>query len=198
MCHRNLRLFSLIFALVLPFHLAGCGSSNTPSPQVAEWPIAKEVYTTAQQQVLPIGLSADTPQINPRDVPLYAQYGYSAWRTGAGLPYDKRTELAPGYTGAPNAARLLSFFAMTDIHITDKESPAQAIYVGWSAPYGPASAGQSSAYSPVILSTTQVLDAAVQTINALHKKTPFDFGISLGDTINNTQYNELQMVYRCP
>ena len=79
---------------------------------------------------------------------------------------------------------------MTDIHIADKESPAQANYVGWSAPFGPTL--MSSAYSPVILSTTQVLDAAVQTINALHKKTPFDFGISLGDTINNTQYNELR------
>jgi hypothetical protein len=35
------------------------------------------------------------------------------------------------------------------------------------------------------LSTTHVLDAAVQTINALHRKgTPFDFGISLGDDGN--------------
>ncbi len=32
----------------------------------------------------------------------------------------------------------------------------------------------------------------MQTINALHKTTPFDFGISLGDDCNNTQYNELR------
>ena len=50
----------------------------------------------------------------------------------------------------------------------------------------------TSAYSPVILSTTHVLDAAVQTINALHKRTPFDFGISLGDDANSNQYNELR------
>jgi hypothetical protein len=37
-----------------------------------------------------------------------------------------------------------------------------------------------------LLSTPQVLDAAVQTINALHRQTPFDFGISLGDATNNT------------
>jgi metallophosphoesterase (TIGR03768 family) len=43
-----------------------------------------------------------------------------------------------------------------------------------------------------MLYTTPVLDAAVQTINALHKKTPIDFGISLGDTCNSTQYNELR------
>jgi len=52
--------------------------------------------------------------------------------------------------------------------------------------------GNSSAYSAVMLYTTQVLEAAVQTINALHKENPFDFGISLGDTCNSTQYNELR------
>ena len=40
--------------------------------------------------------------------------------------------------------------------------------------------------------TTHVLDAAMQTANALHKQDPFDFGISLGDTCNNTSYNELR------
>lgn len=40
--------------------------------------------------------------------------------------------------------------------------------------------------------TTHVLDAAIQTVNALHQKNAFDFGISLGDTCNNTQYNELR------
>jgi metallophosphoesterase (TIGR03768 family) len=201
MHYRNLRRFVLLFALVLQFHLAACGGGNTTSPQVAEWPITKEVFTTAEQQILPIGLTADTPPVNPREVPLYAQYGYSAWQTAAGTnysldpgktqPYDKRTELAPGATGV-NTVRLLSFFAITDIHITDKESPAQPLYPFWSKPYGPESAGMSSGYSPVMLSTTQVLDAAVQTINALHQKTPFDFGISLGDNINNNQYNELR------
>ena len=43
-----------------------------------------------------------------------------------------------------------------------------------------------------MLSTTHVLDAAVQTINALHNRTPFDFGISLGDDANSNQYNELR------
>ena len=40
--------------------------------------------------------------------------------------------------------------------------------------------------------THHVLDAAVQTVNALHAEEPIDFGISLGDTCNNTQYNELR------
>ncbi len=196
-------LFSSICALMLQLQLAGCGWGDPTEPQPVEWPIAKDVFTTAQQQILPVGLSTDTPQIEPTDVALYEQYGYSMWLAENGTnysqdpekprPYDKRTELAPTYTGAPNAARLLSFFSISDIHITDKESPAQPIYVGSSALFGPSSAGLFvSSYSPIILSTTHVLDAAIQTVNALHKKSPFDFGISLGDDINNNQYNELR------
>ena len=79
---------------------------------------------------------------------------------------------------------------MTDTHIADKESPAQPLYVGWSAQYGAMSSG---AWSSTLLSTPQVLDAAVQTVNALHKKSPLDFGIFLGDAINNSQYNELRV-----
>ena len=55
----------------------------------AEWPIAKNVFTTAQQQILPVGLSADTPKVNPADVPLYEKYGYSAWRAGPGTNYSR-------------------------------------------------------------------------------------------------------------
>ena len=170
----------------------GCGSSAT-STQVVQWPISKDVFTTVQQQILPVSLSSSTPVINPRDIARYAELGYSAWQTGPGLPRTRRLDLMPAtYGGASHAGHLLSFFTISDIHIADKESPAQPLYIGWAAQYGPASYGMSSAYSPVLLASTQVLDAAVQTINALHKSSPFDFGISLGDTINNTQYNELR------
>jgi len=112
---------------------------------------------------------------------------YSSWTAGPGLPSTVWETIA---TKSPHAAHLLSFFTITDIHIADKESPAQPLYYEWSKPYGPTC--NSSAYSPVILASTHVLNAAVQTINALHKKSPFDFGISLGDAINNNQYNELR------
>jgi 3',5'-cyclic AMP phosphodiesterase CpdA len=88
---------------------------------------------------------------------------------------------------------LLTFFSITDVHITDKESPAQIPGDAMDGrPDGAFGTANTSSYSPVIMSTTQVLDAAVQTINALHAQTPFDFGIALGDAINNTQYNELR------
>lgn len=182
--------------------LSACGSgSSTPSP--LEWPIATDVFTTAQQQIRPVAVAADTTKINPADVSLYKLYGYSNWLAAPGTNYgtdannpqthEKRTELAPAYAGAANVARLLSFFSMTDIHISDKESPAQAIYPAWSSLYGPTSGGLTGgAWTPTILATTHVLDAAIQTVNALHQKSPIDFGISLGDNINNAQYNELR------
>jgi len=86
-----------------------------------------------------------------------------------------------------NGTNLLRFFSMSDIHITDVQSPAQTISFGMQA-----QPGMSSAYSPVIPYTTHVLDAAVQTVNLLNKKKPFDFGLFLGDAINNSQHNELR------
>jgi len=173
--------------------LTSCGGSppNPPVPvtQIVRWPIARRVVTTAVQQVCPVVVPASAPQISPDDVPDYATYGYSAWGFGPPLPHVLRTDLAPAYAGAPNVARLLYYFSMSDIHIADKESPAQSIYAGIAGGYG---SNGSSSYSPIILSTPQVLDAAIQTINALHKVTPFDLGFSLGDAADNTQYNELR------
>ena len=168
--------------------------SNVVSVIIGTYPIAADVFTTVQKTVSPVALSLTTPQISPADISLYDVFGYSAWQEGPGLSVVKRTDIMPaGYseTSATNTARLLNFFAITDIHITDKESPAQVIYSGLSAPFG-AGGLSFGAYSPIISYTTQFLDAAIQTVNALHNQTPFDFGISLGDDCNNTQYNELR------
>ena len=107
--------------------------------------------------------------------------------TGRGWPpSDGSTSCRPATTARrPAVRRLLRFFAITDIHITDVQSPAQAIFFGYKG-------FLSSAYSGVMLYTHHVLDAAVKTVNALHAEDPIDFGISLGDTCNNTQYNELR------
>jgi metallophosphoesterase (TIGR03768 family) len=148
--------------------------------------------TTRQQTVRPLAIPADTRQITLKDVALYKLYGYSAWQLGPGVDEGRKFNLMPaGYTGATNQARLLSFFSMSDIHITDKESPAQLSWFGWNARFG-AGGLFASAYSPIMRSTTHVLDAAVKTINGLHHQTPFDFGLVLGDVANCDQFNELR------
>lgn len=160
------------------------------------YPIDSEVYTTRERTVRPESITDLPPYLTIDKVDQYGSRGYSAWAFGDRVDAGPRLpdNLAPG-TYKPTGT-LLHFFSMSDIHIVDKESPAQAIYgamlPGQTPPIGFGNTN-TSAYSPIMLSTTHVLDAAVQTINALHRNgTPFDFGISLGDDANNNQYNELR------
>lgn len=171
----------------------GCNSDN--ETVIGGYPIDSNVVTTLQDT---IKMSTNfSPTIEAQDLKNIAEYdpnGYGVWISGGPLALDKRDDImSPLYTYPTinDPLRLLRFFAITDIHITDKESPSQLIYM---QPLNEHKfeAGATSVYSPTMLYTTHVLDAAVQTVNALHKITPIDFGISLGDTCNSTQYNELR------
>jgi metallophosphoesterase (TIGR03768 family) len=172
------------------------------SPKTPSYPIATDINTTVDKMVI---ATAPLPvTLDPCDIPEYATYHYGQWEWDLdGYPVIKpdpnmQSDDFVLSTPDPCAATLLSFFSISDVHIADKESPAQSIYPGYRYPDpctpGPdgVPTGNSSCYSGIILYTTHVLDAAVQTINALHKQTPFDFGIALGDAVDNTQYNELR------
>ncbi|MEI6334274.1 MAG: TIGR03768 family metallophosphoesterase [Methylococcaceae bacterium] len=156
-------------------------------------PAATTVFTTRQKTVVPDSAPWGINPIFPWDVQWFPQYGYGSWYYGPGLQSVKRTDIMQaGYSGPlRNTASLLNFFAMTDIHISDKESPSQVMELA-KLYVGDVQYPVSSTYSPVMLYTTQVLNAVVQTVNALHKIKPFDFGIALGDAINSTQGNELR------
>jgi len=144
--------------------------------------------TTVDKTIIPVPVPAIPAPLFPYEISKFSQYGFGEWQYGNGQAYQKRLDLMPGSyidLTVKNSAKLMNFFAMTDIHITDKESPAGAIYFGYKG-------GSISAYSPSMLYTTHFLNATVQTVNTLNQKTPFDFGIALGDLCNNTQYNELR------
>ena len=154
----------------------------------------------SRQRTVTPTLITNVPGIVASDLAHYATNGYSTWQWGAGSDEGQKwsTNMPAGYMGATNAARLLSFFCFSDIHLTDKETPswpygsAYQTQPGFAKGTIPPGDGNSSAYSPVMLSTTFVLDAAVRTANALHRLMPFDFGFSLGDDVNSAQYNELR------
>lgn len=173
------------------------GSSGPTSPltKTNSYPIDSFVYTTLQKTVQ---LSQNfSTIIAPQDLQNISEYdskGYGVWDDGGALTSVPRADIMAGGSYTPPDAlpvTLLRFFTISDIHITDKESPSQLIYLQPLNQYG-FEAGVTSVYSPTMLYTTHVLDAAVQTVNALHEKNPVDFGISLGDTCNNLQYNELR------
>ena len=179
----------------------GCAGSAGSSSLQPTYPIdANPVRTTTRTLSFPMPAKVLVPNsgtgLSPSELPQisqYSKYGYGAYTYGGPLQVKQRYDNMPhGYTN-PSPVRLkqfANFFSISDIHITDKEAPNQLIYLQQEDPVngGP----NTSLYSPVMLYTTHVLDAAIQTVNALHRQTPFDFGISLGDTCNSTQYNELR------
>lgn len=207
--------FSLLGTLEQAVASGGPLKLEAAPGNVPTYPITPEVFTTLEKTVVPVAPPSPYPGtivLAPGQVSQYAANGYGVWGKDAagyptGLPYlyVRPPMVIGGKDGPPPpdpsvrdplAATLLTFFSISDIHITDKESPAQVPYMGYQYPNPTTPQGQpvgnSSAYSAIIVSTTQVLDAAVQTINAVHQKTPFDFGLSLGDAANNTQHNELR------
>ena len=145
--------------------------------------------TTLDRTIIANTISPFPPLIYPYEIAKYSQHGYGGWHYGDGIAYQKRLDLMPtDYTGASvtKAANLLSFFTMSDIHLVDEETPASAIYYSYKG------VGSISGYTASMLLTTQMLNATVQTINVLNNQSKIDFGISLGDDCDNTQFNELR------
>ena len=190
--------------IVFMLSLAATVQVLAKAPKAPSYPISADINTTVDKAVFATTPLTVTLRLDPCDIPEYATYNYGEWEWDlGGYPVIKPDPNMQSNNSVlsvtdPLATTLLSFFSISDVHIADKESPAQAIYPGYRFPEpctpGPNGlpVGNSACYSGIILYTTQVLDAAVQTINALHKQTPFDFGIALGDAIDNTQYNELR------
>ncbi len=187
--YENKKVCFVFLMSLLIFSLAGCSKCIVKNQShLKGYPIASDVQTTLQRTVVPGAKPATA--INLWEISKYSQYGYGNWTYGPGLPYDRRLDLLPaGFSDASvtKKTKLLNFFTISDIHITDKESPNQLIYIQRLHPTLPVGA---SIYSGIMLYTTHVLDAAVQTANALHRQNPIDFGLSLGDACNTTQYNE--------
>ena len=179
--------------------LAGCGSGTYAQSYAID---AGRVRKTTEQMLAfdfnppPVPLPGSKPGLRPTElsrVQDYDKFGYGQYRLGNGLAIVPRHDLLASSGNRPVPTRrkkLSSFFAMTDIHITDKEAPNQLIYIQQADSVR--GAAMTSIYSPVMMYTTQMLDAAIQTVNALHGQEPFDFGISLGDVCDSGRYNEVR------
>ncbi|MFT4085614.1 MAG: TIGR03767 family metallophosphoesterase [Gordonia sp. (in: high G+C Gram-positive bacteria)] len=118
--------------------------------------------------------------------------GYRPLVAGKGWPLYVRQELAAAY-GGRDARRtaLASFVQMTDIHLTDVQSPARFEYVH---PI------QGPAFRPQEALTTQGAVALVKRINSLpggpFTGRKFDAVISTGDNTDNHEHVELTWFQR--
>ena len=167
---------ALSVLLLITSALTGCSDQSS----LEGYPISADVFTTRQRTVVADPPAGSVAAIYPYEVSKYQEHGYGVWHYGPGVDSGKRLDImADDYTSAAvtPTARLLNFFAITDIHIVDEESPVVGVYAGYKG-------GNPSAYSATMLYTTHLLDAAIQTINGIHTQNPIDFGISLGDVSN--------------
>ena len=118
--------------------------------ETRSYPISKDVQTTLDRTVI-----ADPPathlhsgpnaSIYPCQISLYTQNEYGEWvQNPEGIPAGPESpycaiDMNSGLVTSPSvpdpsATTLLSFFTMSDVHICDKESPAQSIYNAYQYP----------------------------------------------------------------
>ena len=116
---------------VLIFPWVGYSESDAGQQARLEgYPIASDVFTTLQKTVVPG--SQPSVMIRLEEISKYKEYGYGQWTTGGPLLSEKRTDLmGSAYDGAAvtSKTKLLNFFTISDIHITDKESPSLSLII---------------------------------------------------------------------
>lgn len=183
------RLFPQILALALLLAQISAGVGFAEETNAASSSTSK-VSTTANVTIVPKDVPKNSVAPLPNDVENYFKQGYGLSEAQPGQKNLKRYDIMPvGYTAPANSGKnLFRFFTMSDVHIVDTQSPAQVLYMG----EDPAT-GTSSAYSPTILYTTQVLDAAVRSVNKINSNNKLDFGVMLGDASNLALNTELDM-----
>ena len=191
-------------ALGVGFIVAACssdpagpgGTTPTPTPgEVQVIPLAPigEVKTTidrtfTSKQPRPAGQVGPNPSL-PEAYESYVTKGFGEVVEGKGEPYTTRaiTPETPPPAG-PNAKRLTRFVHMPDLQIADDESPTRLGNFD-SPPPGP-----DAALRPQDPYLCRMTNAAVRTINALHKKDPIGFVLLGGDNADSAQTNEVDWV----
>lgn len=124
------KLCSVLLMGMLILSISGCSASDINQSQVKEYPIASGVSTTLQRTILLDAIPAGSAKLLPSDIAKFKENGYGAWRYGPGIAAAKQLDIMPSsYNGASvtQSAKLLRFFTVTDIHLTDEEAPAQLI-----------------------------------------------------------------------
>jgi len=172
--------------------LSGCGGNQSQGGNPPGYPISSEVYTTRQRVIQPVsGSNVNTLPWKPST---FQGNGYGQWQyLTPGIDYGKDKSIMPDnydISKVTNIASLLNFFTIADTHVYDKESPSQPFCLLMNTAI--TSSPTLPAITFTMLYTTHILDAAIQTVNAIHKQKPFDCGLFLGDAANNSQYNEIR------
>ena len=175
------------------FAIVGCseedGDEGAGARTPADLPSLAVAVLTTERTIVPSKARQTAPDarspIDPVGRASLLRDGFDAYDFGPGEPVIERPpEGHP--TPTPGASRkvLARFVHVSDIHITDDESPIRLARFDGGHPFDGAARPHSSHMG-------RVLNAAVRTVNALHRSQPLDFLMLGGDSTDSAQNNEI-------
>lgn len=169
----------------------GCSSKDAAAAKrtPTSLPPLDSVKLTTDRTIVPTKVRASTldarSPLVPADRKSMLADGFSEYSFGAGEPVVARMpDGSAALASGKNAARLVRFVHLTDIHVADDESPARLEAFDGGPPFD-GSARPQQAYMGWIL------NAAVRSINAVHAADPVDFALVGGDLTDSAQKNEM-------
>lgn len=181
-----------MWLLTLPL-LAGCSSTDeflaeSARPPPSPLPALESAPLGTARTILPLHAVDTSASLDPRVPEVLAQMlaeGYGDTEMGNGEPISSWTldGAAPPAPG-PNAHLLLRFAHLADAQIPDDESPVRVCSLD-------APTLTAAAFRPQDAHQCRILNAAVRTLNAVHRETPLSFVLLGGDNIDSAQANEL-------
>jgi len=124
----------------------------------------------------------------PADRDALLAEGFGDYHYGDGEPIvDRMPDDSPAPAPGPGARRLARLIHTTDVHLADDESPARLASFDGPPPLDGAARPQDAFMG-------RVLNAAVRTVNALHRDEPIDLLMLGGDSTDSALSNELGWV----
>ncbi len=129
-------------------------------------------------------LYCENPAVSLQDLTPYENVGMGEWEEAEGLPFTLYEDLVDTSADDRSPRSLLVWAQLSDVHITDEESPIRiGLFDNQSAP------GGLRTQDPYSL---HLLDAAVNTINAFNEIHPIDLVMVTGDISDSMQKNEIE------
>jgi 3',5'-cyclic AMP phosphodiesterase CpdA len=169
-----------IIVIFISMLAVSCSSKSSDEKKALPLELPKVTYSTLNKTYREA--SEPTANLAYDDLDGIDAAGYGLIKEMPGEPHLLRSELAPAGWNAPGSGRkpLLLLAHISDIHITDEESPMRMCKANFI----------DSAFRPHELYATHLLDAAIRTINGVADKTRVDLVLDTGDNTDNTQGNE--------